>query len=63
MNPGQGWFIKEIELDMPTKGKHYFFTCKQWLARDKGDGRTSRTFTLRDGDNSVIAYKPSRSFL
>ncbi|WAR01120.1 LOXH1-like protein, partial [Mya arenaria] len=56
--PGTGWFIKEIEVDMPTKGKHYTFTCKQWLARDKGDGRTSRIFSVEDGISSVSSYKP-----
>jgi hypothetical protein len=59
VTPGSGWFVKEVEVDLPTKGKHYFFTCKCWLARDKGDGRTSRTFTLQDNDStSVVSYKP-----
>ncbi|KAL4225451.1 Lipoxygenase y domain-containing protein 1 [Mactra antiquata] len=56
--PGTGWFVKEIEVDMPTKGKHYTFACKQWLARDKGDGKTSRMFSVDDGISSVSSYKP-----
>ncbi|ESO97796.1 hypothetical protein LOTGIDRAFT_208950 [Lottia gigantea] len=57
--PGTGWFIKEMEVDMPTKGKHYHFSCNQWLARDKGDGKTSRIFSVSDGQSSVVSYKPS----
>ncbi|CAH1787210.1 unnamed protein product [Owenia fusiformis] len=56
--PGTGWFIKEVDIDMPTKGKHYFLPCKQWLARDKGDGRTSRTINVQDGDGTTTSYKP-----
>ena len=46
---------------MPTKGKHYYFTCNTWLARDKGDGKTSKTFMIQDGQSSVVSYKPSES--
>ncbi|CAL1540467.1 unnamed protein product [Lymnaea stagnalis] len=56
--PGSGWFLKELELDLPTKGKHYFFECKQWLARDKGDGKTNRIFSVDDGKSSITSYKP-----
>ncbi|XP_050409617.1 lipoxygenase homology domain-containing protein 1 [Patella vulgata] len=56
--PGTGWFVNEMEVDMPTKGKHYHFTCNQWLARDKGDGKTSRIFSVSDGQSSVVSYKP-----
>jgi len=55
---GSGWFVKEVEVDMPTKGKHYFFKCDSWLAKDKGDGQTSRVFTLDEGEASVVSYKP-----
>ena len=58
--PGSGWFLKEVEVDLPTKGKHYTFSCKQWLARDKGDGKTSRIFSVDDGISSVTSYRPSK---
>ncbi|XP_013416715.1 lipoxygenase homology domain-containing protein 1 isoform X2 [Lingula anatina] len=58
VTPGTGWFLKEVDVDMPTKGKHYYFNCKQWLARDKGDGKTSRVFSLQDGESSMVSYKP-----
>ena len=61
MSAGSGWFIKEIEVGMPTKGRSYFFPCKEWLARDKGDGKTTRTFKLTDSDSQTVAYKPSNT--
>jgi hypothetical protein len=63
VTPGSGWFVKEVEVDMPTRGKHYFFTCKSWLARDKGDGKTTRFFSLNEGESSVVSYKPSEFHL
>ena len=60
MTEGSGWFVKEVEVDLPTKGKHYFFKCDSWLARDKGDGQTSRVFTLDEGETSVVSYKPRK---
>jgi len=59
---GSGWFVKDVEVDMPTKGKHYFFKCDSWLAKDKGDGQTTRLFTLDEGDAAVVSYKP-RQFI
>ncbi|XP_048241483.1 lipoxygenase homology domain-containing protein 1-like isoform X2 [Haliotis rufescens] len=56
--PGTGWFLKEVEVDLPTKGKHYHFTAQCWLAKDKGDGRISRTFSVDDGQSSVTSYRP-----
>ena len=48
-------------MDMPTKGKHVYFSCKAWLARDKADGKTSRVFTLNDGDTATtVSYRPSK---
>ena len=62
VTPGSGWYVKEVEVDMPTKGKHYFFSCKSWLARDKGDGKTSRVFSIRDEDTTtMLSYKPCKS--
>ena len=61
--PGSGWFVKEVEVDLPTKGKHYTFMCKQWLARDKGDAKTSRIFSVDDGISSMTSYRPSKFHL
>ena len=62
VSPGTGWFLKDMELDLPTKGKHYHFECRQWLAKDKGDGKTSRTFGVDDGMSSITSYKPSETY-
>ncbi|XP_074659812.1 lipoxygenase homology domain-containing protein 1-like [Tubulanus polymorphus] len=56
--PGSGWFVKDIEIDMPTKGKHYTFNCRTWLAKDKGDGKTEKMFSVNDGQSVVTSYKP-----
>ena len=60
VTPGSGWYVKEITIDMPTKGKSTHFSCKTWLARDKLDSKTTRIFTVKDGDSSSVrSYKPS----
>ncbi|XP_078580092.1 lipoxygenase homology domain-containing protein 1-like isoform X2 [Branchiostoma floridae x Branchiostoma japonicum] len=56
--PGQGWFVKEVELDVPTAGKHYYFPCKRWLAKDKEDGLISRVLTLQDAESTMLSYTP-----
>eukprot|EP00058_Branchiostoma_floridae_P006411 XP_002591899.1 hypothetical protein BRAFLDRAFT_89416 [Branchiostoma floridae] len=58
--PGQGWFVKEVELDVPTAGKHYYFPCKRWLAKDKEDGLISRVLTLQDAESTMLSYTPSK---
>ncbi|GFN87702.1 hypothetical protein PoB_001420800 [Plakobranchus ocellatus] len=58
VTPGSGWFLKDLEVDLPTKGKHYHFDCKQWLARDRSDGKTTRIFGVDEGTSSVTSYKP-----
>ena len=60
--PGTGWFLKEVEVDMPTKGKHYHFNCRQWLARDRSDGKTTRLLSVDDGTSSVTSYRPCESW-
>jgi len=57
--PGTGWFVKSITIDIPVKGKNYLFSCGTWLARDKSDGKTERTFALDDGVSTITSYKPS----
>ena len=56
--PGTGWFLKSVEVEMPTKGKRYMFDCQQWLSRDQSDGKTTRLFCVDDGTSSVVCYRP-----
>ena len=43
---------------MPTHGKNYKFKANTWLARDKGDGLTARTFTADPAQCEVTTFKP-----
>jgi hypothetical protein len=54
-----GWHLKEIEIDVPTRGKVYHFPCNRWLAKDKEDGLTTRVLTASEGDQ--VSYKPRKS--
>lgn len=60
--PGTGWFLKEVDVDMPTKGRHYHFECRQWLARDRANGHTSCVLNVDDGTSTIMSYRPSKSF-
>lgn len=60
--PGSGWFVKQVSVDMPTKGKNFLFSCSKWLARDKSDGRTERTFSLDEGMSSITSYRPKVTY-
>ena len=57
-SPKDSWSLKEIEIDVPTRGKVYRFPCNRWLAKDKEDGLTSRVLTASDGDQ--VSYKPRK---
>ncbi|XP_019387226.1 PREDICTED: lipoxygenase homology domain-containing protein 1 [Crocodylus porosus] len=55
--PESAWLVEELTLVVPTKGVMYNFICNCWLARDKGDGRTSRVFNIVDADCINIGLK------
>lgn len=55
-----GWFVKEVEVDVPTSGKKYFFPCNRWLAQNKEDGKVVRV--LSASDDQLITYRPRKSF-
>lgn len=52
------WYLKDVEIDVPTQGKVYNFPCNRWLGNDKEDGLTKRILTASDGDK--VSYKPRR---
>lgn len=54
-----GWYVEKVEVDMPTKGKHFSFACRCWLAKDKSGGKTSHVFKLGEDETSVVSYRPS----
>ena len=55
-----GWFVKEVEVDVPTSGKKYFFPCNRWLAQNKEDGKVVRV--LSASDDQLLTYRPRKSF-
>lgn len=55
-----GWFVKEVEVDVPTSGKKYFFPCNRWLSQNKEDGKVVRV--LSAADNQLVTYKPRKLF-
>ncbi|CAF4073398.1 unnamed protein product, partial [Rotaria sordida] len=46
------WFLDDITIEMPTKGRAFYFTCHEWLSKHKGDGRTKRTLKVQDSNQS-----------
>ncbi|CAF4174681.1 unnamed protein product, partial [Rotaria sordida] len=42
------WFLETLTVDIPTKGRTFYFVCNQWLSRYKADGITKRIFKRQD---------------
>uniref|UniRef100_A0A8D0GZA6 Lipoxygenase homology PLAT domains 1 n=1 Tax=Sphenodon punctatus TaxID=8508 RepID=A0A8D0GZA6_SPHPU len=55
--PESCWLLDELTIIVPTKGVMYTFVCRCWLARDMGDGVTSRIFNILDADCVNIGLK------
>ncbi|XP_066195695.1 lipoxygenase homology domain-containing protein 1 [Sylvia atricapilla] len=55
--PESAWLMEELTIVVPTKGVMYNFVCKCWLARDKGDGLTSRILNILDAESVNIGIK------
>ncbi|XP_064032385.1 lipoxygenase homology domain-containing protein 1 [Pogoniulus pusillus] len=55
--PESCWMLEELNIVVPTKGVMYNFVCKCWLARDKGDGLTSRILNILDADCVNVGLK------
>ncbi|XP_062369972.1 lipoxygenase homology domain-containing protein 1 [Cinclus cinclus] len=55
--PESCWLMEELTIVVPTKGVMYNFVCKCWLARDKGDGLTSRILNILDAECVNIGVK------
>ncbi|XP_071500737.1 lipoxygenase homology domain-containing protein 1-like [Diadema antillarum] len=36
--PGAGWFLDQVEIDVPSRGENYMFAAHRWLAEDEDDG-------------------------
>ncbi|NWI83337.1 LOXH1 protein, partial [Dryoscopus gambensis] len=55
--PESCWMLEELTIIVPTKGVMYNFVCKCWLARDKGDGLTSRILNILDAECVNVGIK------
>ncbi|XP_068279481.1 lipoxygenase homology domain-containing protein 1 [Nyctibius grandis] len=55
--PESCWLVEELAIVVPTKGVMYNFVCKCWLARDKGDGLTSRILNILDAECINVGLK------
>ncbi|XP_076613401.1 lipoxygenase homology domain-containing protein 1 [Chaetodon auriga] len=55
--PESCWLVDELSVAVPTKGVTYIFACKCWLAKDRGDGLTSRVFNVLDAEAISISQK------
>ncbi|XP_040192273.1 lipoxygenase homology domain-containing protein 1 [Rana temporaria] len=55
--PESCWLVEEIQLNVPTKGVMYTFTCKCWFAKDRGDGLSARVFNILDAAAITIGQK------
>ncbi|KAM3842453.1 LOW QUALITY PROTEIN: lipoxygenase homology domain-containing protein 1 [Diretmus argenteus] len=55
--PESCWLVDELSVAVPTKGVKYMFACNCWLAKDRGDGLTSRVFNVLDAESVSISQK------
>uniref|UniRef100_A0A8C3USI3 Lipoxygenase homology domains 1 n=1 Tax=Catharus ustulatus TaxID=91951 RepID=A0A8C3USI3_CATUS len=55
--PESCWLMEELNIIVPTKGVMYNFACKCWLAKDMGDGLTSRVLNILDAECVNIGIK------
>ncbi|XP_012870303.1 PREDICTED: lipoxygenase homology domain-containing protein 1 isoform X2 [Dipodomys ordii] len=56
-SPESCWLVEELGLAVPTQGTKYTLRCNCWLAKDRGDGVTSRVFDLLDATVVNIGVK------
>jgi hypothetical protein len=54
------WFLDDVTIEMPTKGRAFYFDCHQWLSKEKGDGRTKRILVVQDSNQA--SFRPCKRF-
>ncbi|CAF5220043.1 unnamed protein product, partial [Rotaria magnacalcarata] len=50
------WFLEDVTVEMPTKGRAFYFPCHAWLSKERGDGRTKRTLKVQD--SNISTFRP-----
>ena len=48
------WFLDDVTIEMPTKGSVFYFSCKDWLSKQKGEGRTKRILRVQDSNRGTF---------
>jgi hypothetical protein len=54
------WFLDDITIEMPTKGRAFYFACHQWLSKHKGDGKTKRILKVQDSQQA--SFRPCKFY-
>ncbi len=65
-NPGSGWFLDEVRIDVPSKGENYIFACHRWLDTKEEDGLLEvelEPTDYRKGSASMFPINPFFSIL
>jgi hypothetical protein len=52
------WFLDDVTIEMPTKGRAFYFSCHEWLSKHKGDGRTKRILKVQDSNQT--SFRPCK---
>ena len=55
------WFVDDVTVEMPTKGRAYYFDCHQWFSKEQGDGRTKRVLQVQDSNQG--SFRPCKTLL
>ena len=58
VGPYENWFVKNIEVHEPVRGKSFFITCNEWLSTVKGDGLTVRKFNVDKRTTQISNISP-----
>jgi hypothetical protein len=52
------WFLDDVTIEMPTKGRAFYFACHEWLSKQKGDGKTKRTLIVQESNQA--SFRPCK---
>lgn len=59
--PADSWLLDDITIEIPTKGKVYYFPCNQWLSKHKDDGKTKRNLQVEEKNRG--SFRPCKYVL
>lgn len=59
-NPGAGWFLDEVVIDVPSKGEKYTFACHRWLDKKEDDGQIEIEMEPTSVEKGAVRKLPCR---